>query len=127
MRGYFEARLHRNITKNQGHPLLGSKFKKPMWKGERNCTVCIFSEKGLGDISIMLRTIPDGIMQKQLKVSIIFEGSGSYLDLVAHNFPNVKCLAQTITISTITCRSCPCRSSAKRGPIACRGMGRIQS
>jgi tetratricopeptide (TPR) repeat protein len=86
--GYFEARLHRNIT-NQGHPLLGSKFKKPMWKGERNCTVCIFSEMGLGDIFIMLRYFP--IIEKQFKVSIIFEGSGSYLDLVAHNFPNVKC------------------------------------
>lgn len=32
--GYFEARLHRNIT-NQGRVLGPNKFPQPMWKGER--------------------------------------------------------------------------------------------
>jgi hypothetical protein len=89
--GYFEARLQRNMT-NTGRALLGEKFKKPMWTGERDCRVLIFAEMGLGDCFLLSRYFP--IIKKQFGVEVSFECYSQMAQLMVHNFPDVKVVAQ---------------------------------
>ncbi len=86
--GYFEARLHRNLT-NQGRVLAPFKFPQPMWKGERDCTVLIHSEMGLGDVVCFLPYLP--IIERHFSVKAKLECPASMLALVQYNFPSVEC------------------------------------
>ncbi len=83
---YFEARLKPNLAMNEMARLM-MRFTKPLWKGERDCTVLIHSEMGLGDILLMARYLP---MLPQKGVNIIFECQKTLIDLMAFNFPMVR-------------------------------------
>lgn len=86
---YFEARLQRNVT-NAAYRLPSERFKKTMWKGERNKRVLITAEMGFGDSFIMARFLP--IIQERFNFKLLLECAGPTIDLMRASFPGVKCI-----------------------------------
>ena len=85
---YFESRHNPNLT-NKGQILASQRFKVPMWKGEKDCTVRLSAEHGLGDCFLMARYIPE-VLKRGVKV--IFEVQKPMIDLMRFNFPDVTCI-----------------------------------
>lgn len=85
---YFECRLKRNIT-NTGQQLLMERFKQYIWQGERDKTVIVTSEMGLGDVFLFARFFPRML---GYGVKIIFESHEQMLNLMQHSFPDILCI-----------------------------------
>jgi len=85
---YFESRHNPNLT-NKGQILASQRFKVPMWNGEKDCTVRLSAEHGLGDCFLMARYIPE-VLKRGVKV--IFEVQKPMIDLMRFNFHDVTCI-----------------------------------
>ena len=86
---YFEAR-HQENSMNRGYLRPTQRYKKPMWYGERDCTVCVSAEMGLGDQFLFVRYLI--FAEKKFGIKIIFECHPQMLNLITHNFPSVRCV-----------------------------------
>lgn len=83
---YFEARLRLDAMLLGGSSPL-ARYRQPRWRGEKNCTVLIHPEMGLGDSFLMLRFLR--VAQKKFNVKVIFECFPQMIDLVRFNFPDI--------------------------------------
>lgn len=86
---FYEARLQRHQG-NVGYGLAKERFKKTMWKGERNCRILITGEMGFGDAFIMARFLP--ILQQKFDFKLVLECQPPTIDLMRASFPEVECV-----------------------------------
>lgn len=86
---YYEARLRRNQT-NVGQMLPTDRYPgKPLWRGEDVKTLLVQTEMGFGDAFVMLRYLT---MLTLKGIEVIFECPRAMIDLIQHNYPQVKCV-----------------------------------
>lgn len=83
----FEARLKRNAT-NQGQLLQVDRFKKPMWDQQRDCSVLVSHEMGLGDCFLFMRFLP--LFRDKFNLKVIFECMPPIMTLAASNLPGIE-------------------------------------
>ena len=94
---YFDNRLKRN-TMNAGQILAPERFEKPIWEGQKNCTVLIQHEMGLGDAITFMRYLP--IIQEQFNIKIIYECMPQLMTLFRRNYPEIQCIELDQKIDT---------------------------
>lgn len=63
------------------------RFRKPLWHGEKNCTVHVHTEAGHGDNILMLRYLP---LFKELGCTVRYESDVNLLSLAQRSFPDVE-------------------------------------
>jgi len=63
------------------------RFRKPKWRGQRDCRVHVHTEAGHGDNIMMLRYLP---LFKELGCTVQYESDVQLLKLAQRNFPDVE-------------------------------------
>lgn len=84
---YFEARFQLNSMISGGTSAL-LRFAQPRWRGEKNRTLLIHPEMGLGDSFLLLRYLP--VVRDKFNVRVIFECFPQMIDLVRYNYPDIE-------------------------------------
>lgn len=86
---FYEAR-HQRHQGNIGYGLAKDRFKKTMWKGERNCRILITGEMGFGDAFIMARFLP--LVRERFDFTLVLECQPPTIGLMTASFPDIECV-----------------------------------